>query len=516
MVIGWPLAVAISLLVGFARRWMLLAAPWAALPALVLLALAPRGAHADISWLLLGARFGVDDLSQVFLLLTSVLWLVAGLYGHGYFRDDAGRDRVLAFFLAAMSGNLGLILAQDMISFYFCYALMSFASYGIVIHTLDASALRAGRVYLIMAVIGEVLVFAAMTVAVGSSQSILFSESTRSVARSPQADWLIGLAWSGFGIKVGVVPLHMWLPLAHPAAPTPASAVLSGAMIKAGLLGWLRLLPVGEAAWPEWGNLWIAGGLIAALGGAVVGLTQSNPKTVLAYSSISQMGLMTIAVGVALAVPQSAEVAIGAVLLYAVHHALAKGALFLGVGIVPGARGRLRYLVFPALLIPALALAGVPLTSGAVAKIALKEVAGLGMPAWAQPLSLLLPVAAVGTTLLMARFLYLVWPRGGGHGAARGMIVSWLTLILMSVLAIWSWPAPFAATLIEKSLTLGGLWVLLWPVLLGTGIAIVVGARSRARGVRDPCRFPPVTFWSLLPCVAGGRTRPGTCSCVPS
>jgi len=91
--------------------------------------------------------------------------------------------------------------------------------------------------------------------------------------------------------------LHFWLPLAHPVAPTPASAVLSGAMIKAGLLGWLLTLPLSETALPQWGTLMIMVGALASIGAALIGVCQHQAKAVLAYSSISQMGLITIMVG---------------------------------------------------------------------------------------------------------------------------------------------------------------------------------------------------------------------------
>jgi hypothetical protein len=103
-------------------------------------------------------------------------------------------------------------------------------------------------------------------------------------------------------------------------------------MIKAGLIGWLRVLPIGEVALPGWATLVITLGLLTALGGVAVGLTQRNPKANLAYSSVSQMGLMMVLVGVALAVPDGAELSVAAAGVYALHHGLAKGALFLGVG----------------------------------------------------------------------------------------------------------------------------------------------------------------------------------------
>jgi hydrogenase-4 component B len=116
----------------------------------------------------------------------------------------------------------------------------------------------------------------------------------------------VGLLAAGFAVKAGIMPLHVWLPLAHPAAPVAASAVLSGALIKAGLIGWLRLLPLGGAAWPGWGTVFVVVGLTTAIAGALIGVAQTRPKVVLAYSSVSQMGIIATLVGVGLLAPAAA------------------------------------------------------------------------------------------------------------------------------------------------------------------------------------------------------------------
>ena len=132
-------------------------APWAALPALLLSLWVEPGLVISVPWLLLGAQFGIDTTAQVFLLFTALLWICAGVYARAYMGDDANVSRFFAFFLATMSGNVGLILAQDMITFYLFFALMSFAAYGLVIHDGSTEARRAGRVYLSLVIVGEVL-----------------------------------------------------------------------------------------------------------------------------------------------------------------------------------------------------------------------------------------------------------------------------------------------------------------------------------------------------------------------
>lgn len=428
-----PLLLAGLVLIPATRRMGMRLAPWAALPGLAFALAAPDAYTLDLPWLLLGSRFGLDETGRLFLLFTALLWLAAGLYARSYLADDPRRHVFTAFFLATLSGNLGVCLAQDAASFYFAFAVMTFSAYGLVVHESDVEARRAGRVYLVMAVLGEALLIAGLFLLAGAAQTHLLPEMTQTAAMEVPG-LTYGLLFLGFGVKAGVPLLHMWLPLAHPVAPTPASAVLSGAMIKAGLLGWLRFLPLGEVAMPELGTVMLSMGLFAAFFGVVVGLAQRQPKTLLAYSSISQMGFMTLAVGAGLLLPQAWPLLLPAIGLYALHHGLAKGALFLGVGVAQRF-GRNSW-VMAGLLLPALALAGAPFTSGVLAKTQLKTaLAGLPAP-WPELLAWTLPLAAVGTGLLMARFLLLT-PRGSKQDDAAGLLPSWLALLAAMLALVW-------------------------------------------------------------------------------
>jgi formate hydrogenlyase subunit 3/multisubunit Na+/H+ antiporter MnhD subunit len=463
-------------------RWV----AWAALPALLVALLTPVYTTIELHWLGLGTRLGLDATGRTFLFFTALLWGLSGVFGQAYLAKDAGRGRFFVFYLLAMAGNFGLVLALDAPSFYVCFALMSFASYGLVIHNRDAEALRAGRIYIYLVVLGEVLLFAALAVMAANTGS------TRMHVGAEIAGVAFGLAIAGFGIKVGLLPLHVWLPLAYPAAPAPASAVLSGAMINAGVIGWLRFLPFGQAPQPGWGNLLLGLGLAGAFFGVLIGLTQRNPKAVLAYSSISQMGLITVLVGAGLLAPEHWPVAQTAILLYALHHGLAKGALFLGVGVAQAAGTRARGWVGLGLVLPALALAGAPWTSGALAKTALKSATGALSPAWMDWLSVLLPLAAVGTTLLMVRFLVVVWPREPDHGhLTAGLWLPWTVLLGAVALTLPLWPSAAApnVNLTDWSKT----WSAAGPVLAGAFVGLAVW-----KWKRPPARFPEIPAGDLL------------------
>jgi multicomponent Na+:H+ antiporter subunit D len=472
---GLPLALGIGLAIKRWRPSILRLAPWSALPALAAVIWVSSGEIVSIPWILLEMRLAVDPTGRLFLLFTSLLWLLSGIYAQSYLASDPRRGRFFFFFLLSMAGNFGLIVSQDAVSFYVFFALMSFASYGLVVHNGDSDALQAGRIYIYLVVIGEILLVTALLLQAWAVDSLLLKDFSNV---RPKAI-TIGLVLIGFGIKAGALPVHVWLPLAHPAAPTPASAVLSGAMIKAGLLGWLRFLPIGLSAMTYWGTLCIIAGLLAAFYAVAVGVTQRNPKTILAYSSISQMGLMTVGIGLAIGWPQTVAVMLPAIGIYAVHHGFAKGALFLGVGVLTAVEGsrRAHRLAVGGLILASLALAGAPFTSGAVAKIALKSPLNEVQGSWVYGLNLLLPLAAIGTTLLMARFLFVITRHASVHDRPRfGMWLSWTFTILLAATVVWVLPVAQKAT--SKTLQFASLWQALWPVAAGVLISGTVWLRS--------------------------------------
>lgn len=491
--VGFPLLVAAGLWLPGLRRVASACVPWAGLPALGLWLL-PRGsAHVEWGWLLFGLRLDAgDEVTRAFLLFTSALWLLAGLSARHALKGDPHRARFESFFLLTLAGNLGVVLAAEVVGFYCFYALMTFAAYGLVVHERTEEALRAGRVYLVMALIGELLLLAAFLLIVGKGLDVDLREVPARVALSARRELLVGLLLVGFGIKAGALGLHLWLPLAHPVAPTPASAVLSGAMIKAGLLGWLRFLPLGTAALPEAGLGCLVVGFTAAFLGVALGLTQRNPKTMLAYSSVSQMGFMTAALGVGLSSPAAAPAAVTAICLYAFHHALAKGALFLGTGVAKQTGGGWpRRLVTLGLVWPALAIAAAPLSTGALAKLSLKTV--LEQSPWAAAgLPALLSLAAVGSTLLLSAFVLRAMPQRAERPLPpAGLWAPWAVLLLLELGLVLR--APVAAPAPGLLVLPGKLWSAAWPVCVG----LLIAAAARRFWHRLP-RVRPVPAGDVL------------------
>ncbi|RDB42854.1 hypothetical protein DU490_10745 [Halomonas sp. DQ26W] len=454
---------------------------WASapLPALALV-LWPGETTLVLEGWLLGGVWQLDDARRPWLLFSALLWGLAGIYARGYLMTeqqaaeagDGDAFRRLAglalLWPLTLVGNLLLLLAEDIPSFYLGFAVMTFAAYGLVVHADNRDAHLGGRAYLIMALFGEALILGGLLWSAGSADVLTLTALRDGIADAEHGAWMAAILWLGFGVKAGVVGLHVWLPLAHPVAPTPASAVLSGVMIKAGLVGWLSVLPLGDptAGLEPLGRLVIALGLMSALAAALFGITQRHPKAVLAYSSVSQMGILTALVGIGLIDPALWPALSVAVVLFAAHHGMTKGALFLGVGISEHPPRLPGWLLWPLLVLPAVSLTGA-LASGLAGKWAFKSVLYEGGH---EALVTWLSLAAVGTTLLMARTLWRQW-RERGHNAIPllgTMPLAWLFAIAAATsVPLWlpvvgadsPWPPP------------DELPSLLWPV--GVGLALV-------------------------------------------
>jgi formate hydrogenlyase subunit 3/multisubunit Na+/H+ antiporter MnhD subunit len=459
----WLLPVSLTLIAGRRyARWALLVAP---LPALLAAGTLPVGTGISLPWLLLGVELGLDETGRVFLLFSGLLWLVAGLYGAGAEAGEQHGTRFRVFFLLAMAGNLGLIVARDMLSFYLGFTLMGLAACGLILHPATRRARQAARRYLVWTIAGELLLFVAIVMLALQHGGILDFASLQS---APPTGFVVLLLVIGFGIKLALPGLHLWLPLTYAVTPAPAVAVLSGAMIKAGLLGWLRFLPPGDAAPGGWGQVLLVVGVTGILFGSIVGLLQQRPRLLLGYSSISKMGVLTAGMGAALAWPTAAPALIGALVLYAAHHALVKGALFLGLGLVE--RGGLRPWLLAGLGFLALVMASAPLTSGALAKFVLKT----SLPAEAHILVLLLSVSALASTLLMARFLFLVWKQRAGNVAQLPVesVMAWLALLAVIVAFPFALAGTSLPPLDVAPLALG---------ILLSGIALLAASRLPGR-----------------------------------
>ncbi len=293
---------------------------------------------------------GVDALGAFFGLFASLLWLAASLHSFDYLAHEEKRTRFYAFMLLTEAATLGVFFVQDFFSLFVFFEAMGLLAFMLVIHNQSAEARAAAIKYVYMTVIGGLSLL-------GGIWLYLYYSGGTGFAPPAGSAWLAGglkaaalaLFIGGFGVKAGMVPLHVWLPDAHPAAPSPASALLSGVMIKAGAYGILRViltifyLPAAEGA-GEGGHaahavqtlgfviIWL--GIATMVIGMLLALFQDDVKRTLAYSSVSQMGYILMGAGCLAFLGAEGSMGLAGSLYHLINHAFFKGLFFLAAGSV--------------------------------------------------------------------------------------------------------------------------------------------------------------------------------------
>jgi hydrogenase-4 component B len=291
-----------------------------------------------------GTHLRLDALAAFFLAIINLGGAAASLFALGYGRHEQAPGRVLPFypvFLAAM--NI-VVLANDAFSFLAAWEVMSLSSWALVVaHHRDPDNRAAGYVYITMASFGTLTLLLAFGLLAGSEGSYEFDVIRRAAHAMPGLVMLLVLI--GAGSKAGLVPLHVWLPLAHPAAPSHVSALMSGVMTKVAVYASIRVSfdLLGAPAW-WWSMLVMAVGSTSAVLGVVSALVQRDLKRLLAFSTIESVGVVFIGLGLALAfkaegMAAAAALALTASLLHAFNHSLFKSLLFFGSGAVLTATG---------------------------------------------------------------------------------------------------------------------------------------------------------------------------------
>ena len=294
----------------------------------------------------LGAHFRMDSLSAFFLAVVDLGGAAASLYALGYGRHEKAPHRVLPFFPAFLAGMNLVVLADDAFSFLLCWEFMSLSSWALVMaHHREAGNARAGYIYLVMASFGTLALLLVFGLLAGPEGNYVFSAMRGGSHGQGMVALVLVLALLGAGSKAGLVPLHVWLPLAHPAAPSHVSALMSGVMTKVAIYGFIRIVfdLLGPTEW--WSGMAVlALGALTAMLGVLYALMQQDLKRLLAYSSVENVGIIFIGLGLALAFRADAMVwaaalALTAALFHALNHSLFKSLLFFGAGAVLGATG---------------------------------------------------------------------------------------------------------------------------------------------------------------------------------
>jgi formate hydrogenlyase subunit 3/multisubunit Na+/H+ antiporter MnhD subunit len=320
--------------------------------ALVTVGVASLSGHHDSSVTLplglpwLGAHFRIDALSAFFLVVVDLGAAAASLFALGYGRHEEFPGRVLPFYPAYLAGMNLVLLSADAFSFLVAWEFMSLSSWVLVIaHHRVRDNMRAGYVYLLMAGFGTLALLFAFGLMAGAEGNYAFDAMRAAPPSAGVAAMVLILALTGAGSKAGLVPLHVWLPLAHPAAPSHVSALMSGVMTKVAVYGFIRIVfdLAGAPAW-WWSMPVIVVGAVSAAMGVLYALMQRDIKRVLAYSTIENIGIIFVALGLALAFKANAltfaaALAMTAALLHVLNHSLFKNLLFCGAGAVLASTG---------------------------------------------------------------------------------------------------------------------------------------------------------------------------------
>jgi len=447
----------------------------------------------------------LDALSRVFLLLLGAASAGISIFAAGYFRKGEGTAPGLMcvqyhLFLASMGC---VLIADDAYAFMLAWETMALSSYFLVTtqHRI-AEIRRAGFLYLLIAHLGAIAILLCFGVLQGGSWHFTF-DAMRAARLDPLwATIAFCLALLGFGAKAGLVPLHVWLPEAHPAAPSPVSALMSGVMLKTALYGMIRVSfdLLGQPLW-WWGLLPLALGLLSALYGVVFAAAQTDMKRLLAYSSIENLGIIFTGLGLAIVfagvdMRAASALTLIAVLYHAMNHSFMKSLLFLGTGAVLHSTGernlghlgglihRMPWVAWLT-LVGALAIAGLPPLNGFVSEWLLLQSFLFAPKVPHAFVNMLLPLGAALIALaaalagyVMVKFfgvIFLGQPRepslrkAHDAGIAERIGLAWLALgcVLLGLL-----PTHFIALfgVVTRQLGVGGLpasdapWWLLLPI----------------------------------------------------
>ncbi|HJV65898.1 MAG TPA: proton-conducting transporter membrane subunit [Geomonas sp.] len=411
---------------------------------------------------------GIDPLSAFFLLPVFIVTGSSAIYSVGYWPapSHAANAGKLTLFLGLLAAGLStLLMARDAVLFLIAWEIMAFAAYFALTTEDDKAEVReAGTLYLITTHVGTLALFAMFSLLKGETGSFLLPAQGSLPAQGAVATAIFATALIGFGLKAGVMPLHVWLPSAHANAPSHISAVLSGVVLKSGIYGLVRVFSCFSELPAWWGCTVLVLGGISGVVGVAFAIGQHDLKRLLAYHSIENIGIILLGLGAAmigqsLGLPALVVLGLGGALLHVINHAAFKALLFLAAGSVIHATGTReidlmggvgRRLPYSSIffLLGAVAICGLPPLNGFVSELmvylgmfsSIRSYHGLAgmVPALAAPALALIGGLAVACFVKVFGVAFLGVPRSpdhaGGHEAPRAML--WPMGILAAVCAL--------------------------------------------------------------------------------
>lgn len=342
----------------------------------------------------MGLHFTLDGFRAVYGMIAAFMWFMSTLFTKEYLTHYHNRNRYYLFVLLTLGATEGVFLSADFYTTFIFFEIMSFTSYMWVAHDEKKESLRAAATYLAVAVIGGLAMLMGIFLLYDVTGTLFFDDLvnayhtyglTSSLSTTATQLWIAGLCMLfGFAAKAGAFPLHIWLPKAHPVAPAPASALLSGILTKAGMYGILILTAYIFLGANTWGSLILILGVCTMIVGAVLALFSIDLKRTLACSSVSQIGFILVGVGMSGLLGEKNLSAVWGSMLHMVNHSLIKLALFMAAGVVfmnvhkldlneIRGFGRKKPLLHFIFLMGALGIGGVPLWNGYISKTLIHE-----------------------------------------------------------------------------------------------------------------------------------------------
>lgn len=337
----------------------------------------------------MGLSFRLDGFRTIFASVTAFMWMMTTLFSKEYLAHARNRNRYYLFLLITFGATMGVFLSDDLFTTFVFFEIMSMASYVCVIHEEKKDAMYAGAVYLAVAVIGGMVTLMGLFMLYHMTGTLKMDELLP-VCQSlfaANSTWFYvcgGCILFGFGAKAGMYPLHVWLPMAHPVAPAPASALLSGIITKTGIFGVLVISSNIFLHDGYWGFVILMFGVVTMLCGGILAVFSMDLKRTLACSSMSQLGFIFVGIGMQGLLGEENALAVRGTMLHMFNHSNLKLVLFMAAGVVVmnlhklnlneiRGFGRKKPLLLYTFLMGSLGIGGIPLFNGYVSKTLIHE-----------------------------------------------------------------------------------------------------------------------------------------------
>lgn len=331
----------------------------------------------------MGLKFETDGFRAVYGTVAAFMWMMTTLFSTEYFRHYRNRNRYYLFMIMTLGATEGVLFSADLYTTFIFFEMMSFTSYVWVAQDERKESLRAAETYLAIAVIGGLVILMGLFLLYHQTGTLMIDELYQA-CRGKNVLAACVCMFVGFGAKAGAFPLHIWLPKAHPVAPAPASALLSGILTKTGIFGILVISCKILFHDARWGTFVLLVGVLTMAAGAVLAVFSIDIKRTLACSSVSQIGFILVGIGMQGLLGEENILAVRGTMLHMVNHSLFKLTLFMAAGVIYmnlhkldlneiRGFGRNKPLLKLAFLSGALGIGGVPLFSGYISKTLLHE-----------------------------------------------------------------------------------------------------------------------------------------------